>query len=141
MGTVEARLAALVEAAPDEATVPVGWIRRLLAEQGSGGTADPAESRRSRAEPAVDLTVTQVADLFARGHSTVRGWLTEGRFANAYRLHGREWRIPRSDVEAMQQAERDRFRAAGSRAGGSQAGPAEATDLSAWRNHVPRRTG
>lgn len=136
MGSVEKRLAALVQVAPDEATVPVRWLRELLAEQGSASGGEAAGSRRSAGEPLVDLTVQQVAALFSRGDSTVRTWLSEGRFPSAYRLQGREWRIPAGDVEQMQRAERERHRR-GREQPATQSAP---TDLGEWRKHV-RRSG
>lgn len=96
---------------------------------------DARESSVSAMEPEVDLTVDQVAERFQRGASTVRTWLGEGRFPNAYRLLGREWRIPRSDVEAMQLAEAARFRAQ-SKPVQSRESHEDTPDLSSWRRHL-----
>lgn len=72
---------------PDDASVPVGWIRQEL----DGETVEEEDGR-----PLADLTVAEVAEELDRGASTVRGWLSAGKIPEAYRLHGREWRIPRS---------------------------------------------
>lgn len=34
--------------------------------------------------------------------STIRTWCERGELAGAYKLHGREWRVPLSAIEAMQ---------------------------------------
>ena len=55
-------------------------------------------------------------------------WLEAGRFANAYRFQGREWRVPLASLTAFEAQERDRVRV-------PQAEPSAApiVDLSAWR--------
>lgn len=65
-----------------------------------------------------------------RAESTIRTWLAEGRFPAAYRLHGREWRIPRDDVAAMQREESQRRHRAAAQ-------PREPNiDTGAWRKHL-----
>jgi excisionase family DNA binding protein len=84
----------------------------------------------------VDLTVEEVAAHFGKGTSTVRTWLGRGELPGAYRLHGREWRIPRSAIETLQRAEAKRQASA--------AEPAKmppAVDLSDWRRHLPAKKG
>ena len=77
-------------------SVPVEWLIELL--------DTPTES------PVVngDLSAAQVAERFGRKSSTIRGWCLDGLFPNAYRLHGREWRIPLADVEALEERQRGR---------------------------------
>src|SRR5690554_3806934 len=87
-----------------DAAAVAAWLTPLVSDSAH-------ESPVSATEVQTDLTVQEVADAFGRGVSTIRTWVGEGRFPSAYRVHGREWRIPRSDVEAMQLAERERFRA------------------------------
>jgi hypothetical protein len=58
------------------------------------------------AEPHGDLTVPQLAARFGRQPVTVRAWLTAGRFAGAYRLNGRDWRVPMSAVTVFEEAVR-----------------------------------
>lgn len=101
------RLAALVQASDPEGsvTVRVSWLAELLASE-STDASDPNFSSLKSPAASVHLTVNQVAELFGRGASTVRTWLGAGEFPNAYRLHGREWRVPQSDVEELQRRQR-----------------------------------
>lgn len=119
-------LRASLDPLPPETLVPVGWIRQLM--------PDDAEPRAEDSAPAeVDLTVRQVADLFARGVSTIRTWLAAGDFPNAYRLHAREWRVPRSDVTALQRRQSAEYRAAKS---ATPKRRSEDVDLGEWREHM-----
>jgi predicted site-specific integrase-resolvase len=54
----------------------------------------------------VDLTIRGLAQLFGKQPSTVRAWVERGDFAGAYKLHGKEWRVPESGVEAFQNRQR-----------------------------------
>jgi len=65
-----------IESLPDEATVPVGWVRDQI------GAGEPVE---------VDLTIEEFASMLERKASTVRGWMP---IEGAYKFRGREWRIP-----------------------------------------------
>jgi hypothetical protein len=72
------------------------------------------------AEPTADLTVAELAARFHRAPSTLRGWLETGRFEGAYKLNGRDWRIPSASVAGfLAQQRRGRDKA----------------DLGAWRKH------
>ncbi len=62
---------------PDEALVPVAWIRGQLGVRA-----------------VVGLTVEEAAEQFHRSPSTVRAWCRDGRLPGAYLLRNREWRIP-----------------------------------------------
>ena len=55
------------------------------------------------AEEAVpaDFTVVQLAARFHRSVSTIRDWCEHGRFEGAYKLNGRDWRIPQAGVSAF----------------------------------------
>ena len=75
-----ADLGRALEPLPDEAQVPVRWVRGLLGEC-------------LVADVIVDLTLQQVAEKVGRASSTVRGWCASGEL-RAYRLNGREWRVP-----------------------------------------------
>jgi len=84
-----------------------------------------------------DLTVAQVAARYGRAPSTVRGWCDVNRFAGAYRLNGREWRIPPSALESFDAAQRRGHRPAqpgvtGQRRQGSRRGKGRLA-LGAWR--------
>lgn len=90
-------LRALVDASPEGAmlSVPRAWLVALL------GDAEPGVGP-------VDLTVTDLAERFDRSPSTVRGWVEVGKFPGAYRLQGREWRVPAAGLAAFEEAERGR---------------------------------
>ena len=62
---------------PDEALVPVAWVRGQLGVRA-----------------AVGLTVEEAAKQFKRSPSTIRSWCRDGRLPGAYLLRNREWRIP-----------------------------------------------
>ena len=47
-------------------------------------------------EAAGDLTLAEMAAEVGRAVSTVRSWCNSKRIAGAYRLNGRDWRIPRT---------------------------------------------
>jgi hypothetical protein len=55
--------------------------------------------------PVGDLTVADVAVHFQRSPSTVRGWLEAGRFDDAYKLNGRDWRVPHAALAAFAEAQ------------------------------------
>lgn len=80
---------------PDEAWVPlpVGRVRAFLTEE-------------TATEPPADLSVTEVAERWHRGPSTVRGMCEAGELAGAYKFNRREWRIPRESVLAYEAAQR-----------------------------------
>ena len=80
-----------LRALPDDAQVPVRWVRELVAEMGLGDGSPGS----------VGLTVSQVAEVTGRAPSTVRTWAAEGRLPGARRLRGREWRIPRAAISAL----------------------------------------
>ncbi len=44
--------------------------------------------------PQADLTVGELTARLHRAASTVREWCEHGRFAGAYKLNGRDWRVP-----------------------------------------------
>lgn len=46
-------------------------------------------------------TVGSVAKMFDVKPYTVRRWLEEGKFPNAFKLNGTRWRIPKKDLEAL----------------------------------------
>jgi hypothetical protein len=78
--------------------VPREWLLELL-----GGAG---ETPRLMVEPA-DLTAVQVAVRFGRHPSTVRLWLERGAFPGAYKLRGRDWRVPPSSLAAFEAHERE----------------------------------
>src|SRR6266852_454190 len=111
-------------AMPPGTLVPRDWVLEQLSD---GFAGVPAVE--TPAPPAcLDLTIRDLAKLFGKQPSTVRAWVERGDFPGAYKLHGKEWRVPVSSVEAFQ----NRLRGAKSDAG-----------LSAWRrvkrSYAPER--
>ena len=102
--------------------VPREWLLELL--EGTG--EHPSEGSPV---PPADLTVAQVASRYGRHASTVRVWLERGAFPGAYKLRGRDWRVPAADLAAFDASER--AREAGTPA--ARRGPRKAADLGAWR--------
>lgn len=117
-------LRALAEALPDDAAVPVpkAWLLELL----DAGNPDATPQ-----VPSADLTVAQVAARFERDPSTVRGWVAAGQFPEAYRLQGRELRIPLAAVLAFEA--RQRTPGAARRARAPARRSRKPADLGAWR--------
>src|SRR5438552_1252344 len=60
----------------------------------------------SRLQPSIGLTVAELAARFHRASSTVRGWVEAGRFPEAFKLEGRDWRVPESSVDAFLETQR-----------------------------------
>ena len=74
-----------------------------------------------------DLTLADVADRVGRAQSTVRGWCTRGLLTGAYRLNGRDWRVPSAALDAFLEAQRTHRQTPSKGPSGG------ITDLSAWR--------
>lgn len=84
-----------LEPMPDDAQVPVRWIREhLTIEAGEMEVAAPAETD----ELIDELTVAEVARKMTRSASTIRSWCPD--IPGAYKLHGKDWRIPRAGLRA-----------------------------------------
>ena len=117
--TISHRLATMVEGMPDGAmiTLPVEVIRSWLEED---GLIEPEDAL-------IDMTVVEVAERLNRSPSTVRGWCGSGALEGAYRLRGREWRIPPGRLRAFLDSE------AKSRGGRMRPRAEEDIDLGAWR--------
>src|SRR2546422_8523983 len=100
-------------------------LRELVARMPPGSTVTlprdallEAVGAPDAPEMPADLTVAEAATRFHRSASTIRTWTEEGRFIGAYKLNGRDWRIPVAAV--AQFIERQRHQGAGH-------------DLGAWR--------
>jgi hypothetical protein len=65
-----------------------------------------------------DLTIAELAVRFHRSASTIRGWCEHGTFEGAYKLNGRDWRIPHAGVDAFLRKQR---------------GKSPVAELGAWR--------
>src|SRR3989454_8549963 len=112
-------LESLRAAVPPGALVPRDWLLEQLTDASPGAPAPVAPAPAAL----VDLRIRDLAQVFAKRPSTVRAWVERGDFPGAYKLHGKEWRVPVSAVEAFQ----DRQRGRGKRE----------PRLSAWRSVKP----
>lgn len=97
--TIAERLRRAVQGLPEGAsiTLPVGVVRNWLSDL-------PEEADDNRFG---DLTVPELAAELDRAESTVRGWLNAGDIPQAYKLNGREWRVPRTAVRDFLDRQRD----------------------------------
>lgn len=88
------RLRALAERLPPggSLTLTRDGLLELAGEDGGEPDQPSAEA---------DLTIAEVAAFFHRSASTVRGWCEHGCFEGAYKLNGRDWRVPRASVETF----------------------------------------
>jgi excisionase family DNA binding protein len=113
---ITAQLKAIVDGMPPGSSVslPVDWLRALLAEAEREGEA-----------PEEYLTLAQVAERVGRAESTVRTWCNRGQLEGAFRLNGRDWRVPSGALSKWlsRQQEGD----------GDKKGIGGHVDLSAWR--------
>jgi excisionase family DNA binding protein len=109
---------ATLAALPDEAMVPVRWVRELVAGVGV-----------SEGDDSLGLTVEELAQRTGRAPSTVRSWCAAGRLPGARRLRNREWRVPTSALRALLEDEDHP-----ARNGRTDRLPTPAGGLSAWRN-------
>ena len=75
-----------------------------------------------------DYTCEQIAAQLGRTAACVRAWCRAGHLAGAYRLNGREWRIPPAGLRAYLDAERNGRRKMHTRRRGG------AVDLASWRD-------
>jgi excisionase family DNA binding protein len=62
-------------------------------------TAEDGQTEQSAAR--ADFTVAELATRFHRSASTVRDWCEHARFEGAYKLNGRDWRIPLAALDAF----------------------------------------
>jgi hypothetical protein len=124
--TLAGRLRAMMDALPPSGQLVLTRtsLAELLADEDCGTLAGAA---------GVDLRVEDVGRLLNRAPSTIRTWAAAGRLPGAYLLAGREWRIPRSAIAAMQIEAAARFHTPSERATRNR--PA---DTGEWRQHVPR---
>lgn len=111
------RLRELAERLPQGGSVTLTRDGLLELASGEGGQVEQVIG--------TDLTVGEVSERFHRSVSTVREWCERGRFEGAYKLNGRDWRIP---VQAL-----NKF-LAGQRAESS------VSELRAWRSVRKRKS-
>jgi hypothetical protein len=117
----------LAEALPVGAavSVPREWLLELL----EGAAPSPVPTNVQ----AADMTIADLALRFRRHASTIRGWLDKGAFAGAYKLRGREWRIPAESLAAFEEAAR---REAGIRVAAPKGSRHSTPNLADWRKKV-----
>jgi len=123
--TPGARLAALLEELPGDALLPASWIREQLAEEPREGTAANAGDTLPS-----DLTVKRFGAAFGKSASTARLWCERGQVPGAWKLNGRELRIPAGSIELYRRAQG---------APAVSTVPPEPGDLADWRRR--RKTG
>jgi hypothetical protein len=131
-GGVIEQLRSLVGVAPPDATVTVRWIAELL---DGAGLTDLADREDGSCSILPDLTVDDIMTATQRQRPTVIGWIRGGDFPGAYKLNGREWRIPQTDWTAFLERKRNCC------ATDPPATVGRRVDLGRWRAHVVRRIG
>jgi len=72
-----------------------------LTRDGLLGLAAADDGQTAHDAPQADFTVAELGARFHRAASTVRQWCERGRFEGAYKLNGRDWRIPPAGVDAF----------------------------------------
>ena len=88
------RLRQLAERLPPGGSLTLTRAGLLELASADGSQANPVAAQ-------ADLTVSELAARFHRSASTVRDWCEHGRFEGAYKLNGRDWRIPQAGVDAF----------------------------------------
>lgn len=79
---------------PDEALVPVHWVRERLEEEPEPDGLDRL------------YTVPELAERFDRSEATIRTWLSSGRM-RGFKVEGRAWRVRRNEVLAYEERQRN----------------------------------
>ena len=92
LADLRAWLATLADA---EATVPAREVLRRL---------PPTDANEGHAVGG-DMTLDQVASNVGRAVSTVRTWCNSARIVGAYRLNGRDWRVPQAALRKFLDAQ------------------------------------
>ena len=83
-----------------------------LSREGLLGLAAVDGDHEDQAAERREFTVGELATRFHRSASTVRGWCEHGCFAGAYKLNGRDWRIPLAALDAFLAEQRGERRVA-----------------------------
>ena len=94
MTSLADRLRELAERLPPGASV-------TLTRDGLLELAAVAGGRVEETDLQADFTVGELALRFHRSPSTIRDWCEHGRLGGAYKLNGRDWRIPEAAVDAF----------------------------------------
>lgn len=133
--TLRAKLEALVNAAPAGTMVPVSSLAEWIAAESDVPSTLPDGNRTGAT---IDLSVAELARQYGRCASTIRTWCEQDLLPGAYKLRGKEWRIPASAVESMQRTAREQHAASGPTKAAAPEAPAS-PDIGAWREHLPSR--
>ena len=91
-----------------------------ITREGLLGLATVQDGDADHAAAQAEFTVGELANRFHRSASTIRGWCEHARFEGAYKLNGRDWRIPQTALDAFLAQQRRQP-------------PEPVTRLSAWR--------
>jgi hypothetical protein len=81
----------------------------VLTKAGLLELAAVVESEPDDATDSRDLRVADLAARFHRSASTIRDWCEHARFEGAYKLNGRDWRIPQAAVEVFVAGQREQM--------------------------------
>jgi excisionase family DNA binding protein len=95
-------------------SLSVDWLREELAAEDRAGDAPPEL-----------LTLDDVAERVGRAVSTVRSWCNSGQLEGAFRLNGRDWRVPASALQKYLEAQ--------AKQEPSEMGNRGEVDLASWR--------
>jgi hypothetical protein len=88
------RLRELAERLPPGASLSL--TREGLLELAGREEDEPDQPQGQR-----DFTIADLAARFHRSASTIRGWCEHRCFEGAYKLNGRDWRVPVKGVDAF----------------------------------------
>lgn len=92
MTSLADRLRQMAECLPPGASVTITRDGLLELAAVAGGAEETG--------PQADFTVRELAVRFHRSPSTIRDWCEHGAL-DAYKLNGRDWRIPRAAADAF----------------------------------------
>ncbi len=76
-------------------------VSLTLTRDGLLGLATEHDNDPERPAARGDFTIAELAARFHRSASTIRDWCEHARFEGAYKLNGRDWRIPQAAVDAF----------------------------------------
>jgi hypothetical protein len=90
------KLEAMVDGMPPGSliTLSVDWLSREMAVD-------------ARQDPEELLTLEDVASRDGRVVSTVRTWCNSGKLPGAFRLNGRDWRVPAQSLTAWRESQQN----------------------------------
>ncbi|MDQ3606364.1 MAG: helix-turn-helix domain-containing protein [Gemmatimonadota bacterium] len=125
---LRSRLRLLADALPEGGSVAFTRADLVAMLSASGEVGEAANS--GELAGTADRTLEQVAAEVKRSASTVRGWCASGALTGAYKLNGRDWRIPAGALRSYLDAQ-----ASGEKRSEPQIRTGRAPDLGSWRKH------